>query len=226
MYITIVATTILSIYNFYYILLKDLRKYLGRQREFGYQVIKEYEGMRLMSQGYVSLSDYQEFIKNYHKTRNMNYVAFMLEIFCYNIRIVVFLIIEIIILFVTIVANYIYIKEGVYMSILFIILFLLVLFYLLYYQRNEEHIDLNDKKFLQYLIDHNDKKTFNDIQKKFLNVDKANILIDRFYETKDVNYLAYAIQSFVINGYLYIMMIGIITIVLSALLFILLYRVL
>ena len=221
----VVVVIIISISVFYYVLLKDLRKYLSRQKEFGYEVIKEYKGIRLMSQGFVSLSNYQEFLKHYYRTGNMNYVAFMLEIFCYNIRIITFLIIEIIILLVMIVISYIYIKDGRYMSILFVIFFLLVLFYLLYYCRNEEFIEINDRKFLQYLKDNNDDKTIDKIKKKVLNINKAKILIDRYYETGDTNYLAYAIQDFTINGYLYTIIIGVISLVFSALLFILLYNI-
>ena len=226
MYITIVVVVIFSIYILYYILLKKIRKYLSKQKIYGYEIIKEYEGIRLASQGFVSLSNYKEFIKHYYKTGNMHYVAFMLEIFCFNVRIVNFLIIEIIVLFVTIAVKKIYIKGGVYMSILFIVIFLLVLFYLLYYRRNEEYIDLNNGKFLQYLKDHNDDKTLNEIQNKLLNIDKADILIERFYENSDVNYLAYAIQNFVINGYFYTIILGVISLVFAVLLFILLYNVL
>ena len=225
MYITIVVVVISSIYILYYVLLKKIKKYLSKQKIYGYKIIKEYEGIRLVSQGFVSLSNYKEFIKHYYKTSNMHYVAFMLEIFCFNVRIVNFLIIEIIVLFVTIAVKIIYIKGGVCMSILFIVIFLLVLFYLLYYRRNEEYIDLNNGKFLQYLKDHNDDKTLHEIQNKLLSIDKADILIEKFYENDDVNYLAFAIQNFVIKGYFYTIILSVISLVFTLLLFILLYNV-
>lgn len=222
----VVIALIISICNLYYILLKHLKKYLKRQEKFGYEVIKEYDGIRLVSQTFVSLSNYQEFIRHYYKTGNMNYVAFMLEIFCYNLRILTFFIIEILILFMIIVTYYIYLKGGFYMSILFVIVFLFALFYFIYYRRNEEYIDLNDGKFLQYLKENSDDKTLNEIQNKFLNVNKADVLIDKFYENGDVNYLAYAIQNFVINGYFYTIILSVISLVFAVLLFILLYNVL
>lgn len=217
--IFITAAIFFFILEFYYIVLKDLKKYWNSQKKYSYGIMQEYDGIRLVSQLFVGLFNFKEFLKHYYRTQNMIYVAFMLEIFCFNIRNVVFFIIGILFLLVTIVAKFIYLKVGIIMSVLFMLIFLLISVYLSFYHRNEESIDKNDEKFIRYLKEHNDEKTLDVLRNKSLSIDKANILINRFYENGDANYLAYAIQSFVINAYFYVLIIGVIAIVAFLVLF-------
>ena len=89
------------------------------------------------------------------------------------------------------------------------LLFILAYAYFVKYHRSEEVIDEQYHKFEQYLISNNDENTLNDVKKQLFNADRARILVNRFYETKDTNYLAFAIQNFVINSYLIILICGI-----------------
>ena len=74
----VVVVIIFSICILYYVLLKRIKKYLSIQKRFGYEVIKEYDGIRLVSQTLTPLlkklkdKGYITIVKNESDKRNID----------------------------------------------------------------------------------------------------------------------------------------------------------
>lgn len=205
-----IVFVIIMIILFQIMMQDDFKNYLSHQSIFVQAIKNEYEGLKLRftTKDLISLRNFPEITKVFNKTQDTRIIAFMIESFCNNLKLIMFLILSTIFWYILYIINKTINKELLYMDILFPLVIILIFIYLNYFRRCENSMDNCDKEFKDYLIKIGDSSTLNEIQHKTLNIDKARILINRFYETNDQKYLIYAIQSFIMNSYFIILIIG------------------
>ncbi len=195
---------------FYQIVLNGFKIHLNHQSQFASKIKNEYKGFRIKFnyKEMVTLSDYPEIVKIYNQSKDIAIIAFMSECFCFHLKFLIFLqsafvykqILSIIISIIN--------KEILIMDIVLMLIIIIVFVYFNYYFRCEKSADDNDARFCNYLTEKKDETTLNIIKRKIFNVDKAIALINRYYETKDSNYLVFAIQRYIIHSYLIVLILG------------------
>ena len=84
---------------------------------------------------------------------------------------------------------------------LFFVIIPIVLYIVIYF-RNEDIINKFDEKMNNFLTNKNDTITIKKIKQEKLSVNKALILLNRFYETNDPEYIAYALKNYLFKSLL------------------------
>ena len=79
-----------------------------------------------------------------------------------------------------------------------------IVLYIVLYLKNDEVIDSFDKKMNNYLININDIMTIKKLKQEKLSVNKALILLNRFYETNDPKYIAFAFKCYLFRSLLFL----------------------
>ena len=74
-----------------------------------------------------------------------------------------------------------------------------IMIYIVLYFYNDETIERFDKDMNSFLLSNNDNETLLKISKEKFSINKATILLNKFYETNNAVYISFALRVFVLR---------------------------